>query len=542
MCGIWGIISTSPVQVSEEMSKCFQSVQERGYDGTNLVSVGNSQMGFHRLAIVGLGESGNQPFHYEDEKYHYYMVCNGEIYNYQELNSLFLTGTEVEPKSGSDCEVLFRLLITLGKSLRMSLVRGVYAGVFSKLHKKSGTAIHYIFRDTFGVRPLYYAITPKRVYYSSTLSGLNYLSHEVKQFPPGNVLSVKHPIGCEYHTYKYHKFHGNMTPEYSRNYPINLAPKIVRESLIRAVRVQSYSDRPICCLLSGGVDSSLVASILAYYSPVPIHTFTISTEAGGLDVEFAEKVAKHIGSIHTHVRVSTEQALGVIPDVIRSISTYDTTTVRASTWQYLICQYIAKNTDFKVVFCGDGSDEVHGSYLYFKYAPSAVDFDSECRRLVSNIHHFDVRRADGATSCHALELRVPFLDTEYVTNYLHLNLRARISHIEKQLLRAAFNCKVPDGSRDWLPIEVLNRRKEAFSDSTSTTEEPWRETVRKHVSTLKLSNKKYTYLPPVTDEMRWYRELFEQHFQNRETVVPYFWMPKWILVPDGEPSARVYAE
>lgn len=543
MCGIWGFLSTQSVEMTDEMTAGFASVGERGRDDTQVVRVANSFLGFHRLAIVG---QGVQPFHYQDDKYHYYMVCNGEIYNYRDLYELFLSGTEYEKEDANDCEVLFRLLIQQGRSFNWSVVRGVFAGVFSRIGKNSES--HLLFRDHYGVRPLYYGTSMSQshelrlsqVHFSSTLFGLNYLESSVYQFPPGVIMTVTGRRGD--YTYSYQRIASRATPEYNHNYTSSLSSKIVRESLIRAVRVQSHADRPICCLLSGGVDSSLVASILAYYSPTPIHTFTISTEAGGLDVDYAAKVAAHIGSVHTHVKVSTQEALAVIPEVVRVTGTYDTTTIRAATWQYLIAKYISEKTDFKVLFCGDGSDEVHGSYLYLKYAPSLKEFDAECKRLVGDIHFFDVRRADGATSCHSLELRVPFLDQEYVNNYFKLHLTVRNRPVEKALLREAFSGTVPDGSRTWLPSEVLHRRKEAFSDSTSTAEEPWRVTIQRHVQTLDLPEKPYTHLPPLTDEMGWYRALFEGHFgDRRETVLPYYWMPRWVSVPDGEPSATAYA-
>ena len=137
-----------------------------------------------------------------------------------------------------------------------------------------------------------------------------------------------------------------------------------------------------------------------------------------------------------------KEFLQAIPEVINAIESYDTTTVRASVGNWLISKYIKENSDAKVIFNGDGSDEVSGGYMYFHYAPNKLDFDYECRRLLKDIHYFDVLRSDRSISSHGLEPRTPFLDKTFVQNYLSIPIDLRYtSHMkgcEKYLIREAF--------------------------------------------------------------------------------------------------------
>ena len=217
------------------------------------------------------------------------------------------------------------------------------------------------------------------------------------------------------------------------------------------------SDRPICCLLSGGLDSSLVTAIVASLSDNPIHTFSIGMP-GGTDFKYAKMVADKIGSVHTEILFSKEEGIKAIRDVIWAIESYDITTVRASVGQYLISKYIKDNTDNIVIYIGDGSDELTGGYKYFCNAPDPESFHKECVKLIREIHLYDCLRADRAVSIHGLETRVPFLDSSFVDLYISIDpkLRMPVNGVEKHLLRQAFD------DEDLLPKEVLWREKRSF--------------------------------------------------------------------------------
>ncbi|NDA47608.1 MAG: hypothetical protein EBY21_10120, partial [Alphaproteobacteria bacterium] len=231
-----------------------------------------------------------------------------------------------------------------------------------------------------------------------------------------------------------------------------------------AVRKRMVSERPVAALLSGGLDSSLIAALvqqnLRQLGQPPLKTFTIGFK-GSSDVAHARMVADWIESDHTEIIMTPDEFFDAIPEVIKAIESFDTTTVRASVGNYLVAKKIRELTDCKVVFNGDGADELFGGYLYFNKAPNDQAFHSETARLLENIHQFDVLRSDRTISSNGLEARTPFLDKQFVAvvRSIHPELLRPIpgQQVEKYYLRAAFHDEVT------LPYDVLWRRKEAFS-------------------------------------------------------------------------------
>ena len=296
---------------------------------------------------------------------------------------------------------------------------------------------------------------------------------------------------------------------------VNVASVAVRSALESAVKKRMMTERPVAALLSGGLDSSLIASLVARNLREaglrPLKTFSIGMK-GSSDLRYARAVAEWIGSEHTEVVVTAEEMFGAIRDVIWDIGSYDTTTVRASVGNWLVSRAVRAGCDCKVVFNGDGSDEVWGSYLYMFLAPSERDYGNEVVRLLDEIHTYDVLRSDRCISSHGLEPRTPFLDKAFVQTVLSVPVELRRPVIgrlpEKWLLRRAFD----DGVT--LPRAVLWRQKEAFSDGVSPTEESWFQIIQRMVGGLVSEEdlagaaKKYPVNTPTTAEMYYYREIF----------------------------------
>jgi asparagine synthase (glutamine-hydrolysing) len=312
------------------------------------------------------------------------------------------------------------------------------------------------------------------------------------------------------------------------------------------------TERPIACLLSGGLDSSLIAALVNQFYKMEfgfdktIETYSIGLK-GSEDLKYAKIVADYIGSKHTEIIVTEKEMFDVIPELIYAIESYDTTTVRASIGNYLIGKYISKNSDAKVIFNGDGSDELCGGYLYMKNCPDCIEFDCETRRLLKDIHLFDVLRSDKCISSHGLEPRTPFLDKTFVNYYLSIPQKLRFDSnkiMEKYLLRNSFTIENFQNiyGRQILPNEILWRRKEAFSDGVSSKGRSLYVILQEIISTvLKLENyyeediiNKY----PVSTETEktYYKNIFNCHFPKCETIVPYCWMPRYTNATD--PSAR----
>lgn len=524
MCGIFSYLSNTPL--SENFINLLKNESDklthRGPDNTRYFFTENIFMGFYRLAINDLSENGNQPFHMEENNNQYTLICNGEIYNHQELATKYDCSTT----SNSDCEIILHLFKKIGFRETISQLDGVFSCIL--LHND----IMYIARDPIGVRPLFMGTKGENLLFASELKSIHGLSDSIIQFPPGTIWNSNERQFISY--YPINKL-------YEENNFMNEEDilKNINNKFTSAVEKRLMSDRPIGCLLSGGLDSSLVAGLLQQRISGKLRTFSIGLE-GATDLEYARMVAEHIGSDHTEVIVTEQDMLDAIPEVIKAIESYDTTTVRASTPMYLLSQYIKKNTDIIVIYSGEGSDEASGSYLYFHNAPNEIEFRKETNRLMCDLSYFDVLRCDRTTAAHSLEVRVPFLDKNFLQYYM--NIEPSMKHpnygsIEKYLLRKAFD-------NGLLPNQVLWRTKEAFSDGVSHKENSWYRIIQDKVDQLynneQFLEKKtmYTHNTPMIKESLYYRDLFHIYYPQRDTIIPYYWLPKW----NGdiqEPSARI---
>ncbi len=263
--------------------------------------------------------------------------------------------------------------------------------------------------------------------------------------------------------------YNTLTPYLTKSDDIKQIHLLTREYLTNAVSKRLMADRPIGFLLSGGLDSSLIVAIATkLIDPKKIVCFSIGL-VGSPDIEAAKKVVNYLGIVNHHViPFSILTGIKEIPNVIRSIESYDITTIRASTPQYIMAEYIQNKTDIRVLFSGEGSDEIYGSYRYFRDAPTVIDFHRETIRLLEELYMFDNLRTDRTMAAHGLEVRVPFLDFKYVEFIKQLN-PALLMHnseiIEKKIIRDSFV--------GYLPNEILYRSKEAFSDAVSSNEVNW---------------------------------------------------------------------
>lgn len=543
MCGIWAAIAPAAEQQAM-FEECIAALHARGPEGCRLTDIrGIATLGFTRLAINGLTEQGMQPFTWTaPDGRTYAWICNGEIYNWRALATEY--GFTLE--SGSDCEVIGPLYHAL-RDEPAAFARAL-DGVFAIILIDMTTNEVIITRDPYGVRPLYmgYISGVESPVFSSEQKGFAGLDVEERRaFPPGNV-AVFRPgseMFIKYHTVPYDKIAAFSNLE--------LAEQAIERGLRTAVRKRLMTERPVAALLSGGVDSSLIAALVADELRAagvekPLETFSIGF-AGSEDLRHARIVADWIGSQHHEIIMTPDEFFSAIPAVVKAIESYDITTVRASVGNYLVSRAIREQSDCKVVFNGDGSDEIFGSYLYFYNAPSDAAFEHETERLLEDIHFFDVLRSDRSISSNGLEPRTPFLDKGFVAVAKGLPTKWRrpgVRHgdclpiCEKWILRRAFE------NSGLLPPEVLWRRKEAFSDGVSGPTRSWYEEIQERVVDLVPADwhiAEFGHLQPTTAEAFYYRQLFEQFYgpgaDVAEAAVPYRWMPRWS--PGAtDPSAR----
>lgn len=554
MCGIFATINNN--QKTNIIEKEFIKGKDRGPEFSILKTYNNITIGFHRLAINGLNQKSNQPFEIDN----LVLVCNGEIYNFRELaiaNNITLT-------TDSDCEIILHLYRLYGLEYTLHLLDGVFAFIiYDKLK-----ANFIVARDPYGVRPLYYYIDSNEYGFASDLKSiykLPYRKNIIQNFLPGNYMiltSINSKIKC--YLNKYHNF------PYTNNINQTVNNELCKEiynTFSNAIkkRVISTTERPIGCLLSGGLDSSIVAAFVNLYVnqnnttniSKQIETFSIGLP-GSEDLKYAKIVAKHINSKHHEIVVSQQEFFNAIPEVIDKIASYDTTTVRASVGNYLVAKYIKENTDCKVIFNGDGADELMGGYLYFKKSPNEYEFDKESRRLLKDIYMFDVLRSDRSISSNGLEPRTPFLDKTWVEFYLSINRKLRfestINRCEKFLFRKA----IETINEDLLPKEILWRTKEAFSDGVSSLDKSWYQIISEKIIDLFKDDKNFlehriistcnlykkfnlSNNIPETYEQAYYRYLYNKSYQGTDHLINYFWMPKYVNAKDASArSLKIY--
>ncbi|XP_060013055.1 asparagine synthetase [glutamine-hydrolyzing] isoform X2 [Lagenorhynchus albirostris] len=502
MCGIWALFGSDDCLSVQCLSA--MKIAHRGPDAFRFENVNgytNCCFGFHRLAVVDQ-LFGMQPIRVK--KYPYLWLCyNGEIYNHKKLQHHF----EFEYQTKVDGEIILHLYDKGGIEQTVCLIN-----------------LKHSMTPFLKVEPF--------------LPG----HYEVLDLKPnGKVASVEM---VKYHNCRDEPLHAlyDSVEKLFPGFEIETVKNNLRILFDNAIKKRLMTDRRIGCLLSGGLDSSLVAAILLKQLKeaqvqYPLQTFAIGMEDSP-DLLAARKVANHIGSEHHEVLFNSEEGIQVLDEVIFSLETYDITTVRASVGMYLISKYIRKNTDSVVIFSGEGSDELTQGYIYFHKAPSPEKAEEESERLLKELYLFDVLRADRTTAAHGLELRVPFLDHRFSSYYMSLppNMKTPKNGIEKHLLRETFE------DSNLIPKEILWRPKEAFSDGITSVKNSWFRILQEYIdhqvddAVMASAAQKFAVNTPKTKEGYYYRQIFERHYPGRADWLPHYWMPRWTSATD--PSAR----
>jgi len=514
MCGIFAFICKK--HDFNLLNTYYNKIKCRGPDNSSLTKISDSVFfGFHRLAINGTDFISNQPLFLDNIT----LICNGEIYNYKQLANDY--GFKLN--TNSDCEIILHLYKKLGIKNTLSLLDGVFSFVLFNYD----TVI--VARDPIGVRPTFICNAKNYTLISSEAKCNFEYTNNIYQLLPGHYQIYKSNKLVFYNSYY------KLPTVRIYHDKINDVINNLQHLLIRAVQKRLMSDRPIGSLLSGGLDSSIISAILSKKID-KLNTFSIGLQ-NSPDLINAAKVAKYIESNHHEVVISIDDMINAIDNVIRITETFDITTIRASVPNYLISKYISENTDVKVLFSGEGADEIFGGYLYFKNAPNLSAFDNEITSLVKYLFRFDVLRCDRTTASNGLEVRVPFLDKDLIDFVLSLSSCYKLhnfdnANIEKFILRKAFESFLPDS--------VLWRQKDAFSDAVGYN---WVSEIKKFTESqfsdaaLELSKFQYINHTPTTKEGLYYRKIFEHYYPNQSQLIGKFWLPKWTDVSD--PSATL---
>ncbi|OBS14761.1 asparagine synthase B [Elizabethkingia miricola] len=486
-----------------EMSK---KIRHRGPDWSGIFQDEKVIFSHERLAIVD-PTSGKQPLFSKDGNL--VLAVNGEIYNHLELRKEF---PEYEFLTQSDCEVILALYQKYGKDF-LEKLNGIFAFALYDIEK--GT--YLISRDHMGIIPLYRGWDAHGNFYvASELKALEGVCNKIEEFKPGHLLYSED--GEEYQLWYSRDWESFDTV---KDNPTDITA--LRKGLEDAVHRQLMSDVPYGVLLSGGLDSTIIAAVTAKFASKRIesgdtqeawyprlHSFAVGLE-GSPDLAAARKAADHIGSVHHEVKYTIQEGLDAIRDVIYHLETYDVTTIRASTPMYLLARVI-KSMGIKMVLSGEGSDELFGGYLYFHKAPSAQAFHEENVRKLGKLHLYDCLRANKSLMAWGIEGRVPFLDKEFMDIAMTINPQDKMitpERMEKWVLRKAFE--------DILPESIAWRQKEQFSDGVGYS---WIDTLKQiaedEVSDEMMANAKYRFPinTPMSKEEYRYRSIFTELFPS----------------------------
>ncbi|KAH7690021.1 Asparagine synthase (glutamine-hydrolyzing) protein [Dioscorea alata] len=513
MCGILAVLGCADTSLARRsrIIELSRRLRHRGPDWSGIHCYQDCYLAHQRLAIVDPA-SGDQPLYNEDRTI--VVTVNGEIYNHSELRAKLKNH---QFRTGSDCEVIAHLYEEYGEDC-VDMLDGMFSFVLLDTRDKSFIAA----RDAIGITPLYVGWgLDGSTWFASEMKALSDDCERFMSFLPGHIYSSKNGGMRQWYNPPWFSEHIPSTP-YDRLF--------LREAFEKAVIKRLMTDVPFGVLLSGGLDSSLVAAVASrHLSEVKsaiqwgsrLHTFCVGLK-GSPDLKAAREVADYLGTIHHEFHFTVQEGIDALEEVIYHIETYDVTTIRASTPMFLMSRKI-KSLGVKMVLSGEGSDEIFGGYLYFHKAPNKEEFHQETCRKIKALHLYDCLRANKSTSAWGLEARVPFLDKNFINIAMDIDPEWKMikpGRIEKWILRNAFD----DEQNPYLPKHILYRQKEQFSDGVGYS---WidglKDHANEHVSDAMMTHAKYVYPEntPSTKEAYYYRTIFEKFFPKnaaRSTV------------------------
>ncbi len=513
MCGIFALfdIKNSPNDLMRKRSlEMIKLVRHRGPDWSGIFTSPNAIIAHERLCIVDIN-SGKQPIKSEDEDI--ILSVNGEIYNHKKIRNN--KNIKYNYLTNSDCEVILSLYQNKGINF-LNELNGIFAFALYDAKKNE----YLIARDPIGVIPLYIGWDEyDNLNVASEMKSLVKYCKKIEEFPPGHYYSSK--------SKKYIKYHKKDWMDYNKISKNKTSISSIKKALEQSVKNQLMSDVPFGVLLSGGLDSSIIAALVKKFSKKriesddkkdawwpQIHSFAIGLE-NSPDLEASREAANYIGTVHHEKTFTIQEGFDAIRDVIYFLETYDVTTVRASTPMYLLARII-KSMGIKMVLSGEGADEIFGGYLYFHKAPNAKEFHEETVRKLNKLHLYDCLRANKSMAAWGVECRVPFLDKDFLDVSMAINPKDKMigsEKMEKWILRKAFENE--------LPKNILWRQKEQFSDGVGYG---WIDFLKEYVELnisdkeFNMRNKKFPINTPKTKEEYYYRNIFEEFYKSEYAI------------------------
>lgn len=378
MCGIAGVVYSPEIddrrQIVEEM---LRSISYRGPDESGIYHSQKATIGCVRLSIIDI-EGGRQPL--SDSTGRYWIVFNGEIFNYIELRKI-LSDKGIGFRTHSDTEVIVQLFSLYGPDC-LSMLNGQFAIAIWDRHKQE----LFLARDRVGIRPLYYyyrdgsfsfaseikalfrvpAIEPeisyrslKQIFTFWTIISPDTAFSNIYEIPPGCYLKVNSSG-----KYEINRYWGLTFMEGGSGYSLNDAVEKFRELLNDSVRIRLRADVPVAAYLSGGIDSSTMVSCIKAVDSDILNTFSIGFEENVYDEsKFQEEAVRYFNTSHTSIKISSKD---IIDSFARVVWHTEIPILRTAPVPMLLLSNLVKSNDIKVVITGEGADELLAGYDIFK--------------------------------------------------------------------------------------------------------------------------------------------------------------------------------
>ncbi len=536
MCGIIGIFQNKD-QVTEQLLEVMAAeTSHRGPDNTGVFITKKNQLGFahNRLSILDLSPAGNQPM--MDKENNNVIVFNGEIYNFKNLKT-DLEAKGVFFRSNCDTEVLLKLYNTIKEKLPTEL-NGMFAFcIYDKNKKKL-----FLARDRVGIKPLYYTFKNGNFAFASEIKPLlklkwvskeinfqaldtyfrmGYIPHRMSIFKSIKKLEPAHILTFDLETFQLEEASYWKLPK--ADFSLVSADKNqlvdqLESHLTKSVALRRLSDVPIGCFLSGGLDSSLVANIMAKQSNTPIKTFNISFDIGKYDESsYARIVAKDIKSDHIEHSIT----INAVKTLNRLVDNFDEPFADSSQIPTFLVSEIARKY-VTVVLSGDGGDELFGGYNWYSWLLSLQQTKNKLNNLAPLItfiankiplqfkgKHYISQLNE--TIADQLENRVGFVSNRekcklYSKNNTELHINNEMStYISDSLNISQSNNSLLDhlsrlDFKTYLPDDILVKVDRASMATSLETRVPWLdhelvEFAFSLPSTWKINNGQKKYLP-----------------------------------------------
>lgn len=479
----------------DEASRMLARLEHRGQAGVATIVIDRNWLGCR--SSIPAGERGQQPF--SNASGSLLMVGDGEVYNHDQLD-------DVQDYSRATLQSVLPRFDVVGPRV-FAEIDGMFCVIIAGTDRRFLTA-----RDHLGIKPLYWAQRDGTIRFASEVGAfdVDWLPF-VEFFPPGHYWSPETGLV----QFASSLSGGPSAPDVDTNTPgtSDVFPEEllahIRDTLITSVEQQMVGETEVAAFLSGGLDSSLIAAIAQRKLETQgkrLKTFAVGL-AGSPDLRAAREVAAYLDTDHYEKTYTAEDALNILPEVIRMLENFDPSLVRSAVANSLLSEFASGHAS--IVLTGEGADEIFAGYEYLKSIPSKYGLQQEILGLMEGLHNGGLQRVDRTTMAHGVEARFPFLSEDMISLAVSIAPKWKISgdgQPEKRLLREAFE--------GWLPESMLWRKKAQFGDGSGAVD-VLKTTMAATVTESEFEHERYSVVPPLRtrEEVAYYR-LFAKHFEG----------------------------